>query len=79
MGFKWKWLDLRRIYSLNYGDKIIKSFIVSTYVKKKLNVLVMMFSTLLIRSFLCSMLCFMFTYNIYVDFFKFTKVYKYTS
>jgi len=69
MGFKWKWLDLRRIYSLNYGDQIIKSFIVSSYVKKKLNVLVMMLMTIIIRCFLCSLICVMFSYNLYVDFF----------
>jgi len=64
-----KWLNLKKIYSLNYGDQIIKSFIVSSYAKKKLNILMMMLVTIIIRCILCSFLTFIFSYNCYIDFF----------
>lgn len=55
--------------TVNYSDQIIKSLVVTTYVKKKFNILFMMLITIILRNILCSILCLVFTYNIYVDFF----------
>ena len=56
-------------FRLNYTDQIVKSVVKSTFAKKKLNILVMMLATVLIRSILCSLFCLIISYNIYIDFF----------
>lgn len=55
--------------TINYSDQIIKSLVVTTYVKKKFNILFMMLLTIILRNILCCLLCVIFTYNLYVDFF----------
>ena len=56
-------------FTRNYKDKLIRSFVKSTFAKKKLSILVMMLAAIIIRSIICSLLCVLFSYNIYVDFF----------
>ena len=59
----------KKYNTINYSDQIIKSLIVTTYVKKKFNILFMMLLTIILRTLLCSFLCIIFSYNLYVDFF----------
>ena len=54
---------------MNYSDQIVRSIVLTTYMKKKFNILFMMFLTIIIRSFLASILCILFSYNLYIDFF----------
>ena len=54
---------------MNYSDQIVRSIVLTTYMKKKFNILFMMFLTVLLRSFLASILCIIFSYNLYIDFF----------
>jgi len=69
MVFDWLKLKKSRNPASNYKNKIIRSIIVSSYVKKKINVLVMMLATVLLRTCVCSLFCFVISYNIYIDFF----------
>lgn len=58
-------LWLTEMFTFDISDKIIKT----KYIKRKINVLLMSFITLIIRLLICSLLCMIFTYNQYVDFF----------
>ena len=58
-----KWLKMK-----DYGNKIVRKFVVSTYAKKKFNVLVIMIATMLVRCIIGTLLCTLFiTYNLYID------------
>ena len=69
MVFEWLKFKKTKNPASQYKNKIIRSIIVSSYVKKKMNVLTMMLATVLLRTFVCSLICFVVSYNIYVDFF----------
>ena len=60
---------VKKMYKMNYSDQIVRSIVLTTYMKKKFNILFMMFLTILLRSFLASVLCILFSYNLYIDFF----------
>ena len=60
---------VKKMYKMNYSDQIVRSIVLTTYMKKKFNILFMMFLTIIIRSFLASILCILFSYNLYIDFF----------
>ncbi len=60
---------VQKMYKMNYSDQIIRSVVLTTYMKKKFNILFMMFVTIIIRIFLTYLLCFFFSYNLYIDFF----------
>ena len=60
---------VKKMYKMNYSDQIVRSIVLTTFMKKKFNILFMMFITILLRSFLASLLCLLFSYNLYIDFF----------
>lgn len=60
---------VKKMYKMNYSDQIVRSIVLTTYMKKKFNVLFMMFLTIIFRSLLASILCIIFSYNLYIDFF----------
>lgn len=60
---------VKKMYKMNYSDQIVRSIVLTTYMKKKFNVLFMMFLTIIFRSLLASILCLIFSYNLYIDFF----------
>jgi hypothetical protein len=57
------------IRTFNYGDEVFKTIIVSSYSKKKLNFMFMTFIATIIRFHIISIICAIFTFNIYIDFF----------
>ena len=62
-------LKVKKMYKMNYSDQIVRSIVLTTYMKKKFNILFMMFLTIVLRSFLASLFCIIFSYNLYIDFF----------
>ena len=56
-------------YRHSYGDQIIRTVITSKFAKSKINNIVIMFSTILLRNILCIVFCIAFhTGNYYLDF-----------
>ena len=64
-----KKVKVKKMYKMNYSDQIIRSLVVTTFVKKKFNILFMMLNTIIIRTVISFILCCIFTYNLYIDFF----------
>ena len=63
------WLGLNSLYQLDYGDHILKSVIATSYAKQKLNVILMMFITIIVRIHINTIICMYFTFNPHIDFF----------
>jgi len=63
------WLKIDNLYQIDYGDQILKSVIATSYAQEKVNVLLMMFITIIIRIHINTIVCTYFTINQYVDFF----------
>ena len=61
------WFD--NIYEIIYGDHILKSVIATDYAKEKLCTILMMLSTIILRVHITSLLCYLISWNIYIDFF----------
>ena len=63
-------LKIKKMNStLNYSDQIIRSIMVTTFVKKKFNLLFMMLLTIIIRTILGCMVCYCIQFNMTIDFF----------
>jgi hypothetical protein len=57
-------------YKQSYGDQMIRTFVKSKFAKNKINMLFIMFLTILLRNILCVIFCLAFaTNNYYIDFF----------
>jgi len=61
--------SLFTVKNINYGDELIKSFIVTSFAKKKFNYILLVFINLIIKIHLYSLLCLFINFNIYIDFF----------
>ena len=63
------WLKIENLYQIDYSDQILKSIIATSYAQEKVNILFMMFITIILRIHVNTILCTYFTINQYVDFF----------
>lgn len=63
-----EWLKIENIYQIDYSDQILKSIIATSYAQEKMNILLMMFFTIILRLHINTLICTYFTINEYVDF-----------
>jgi hypothetical protein len=65
----YNWLKIENLYQFDYGDQILKSVIATSYAQEKVNVILMMFITIIIRFHINTIVCTYFSINQYIDFF----------
>ncbi len=71
-----KKLNFKKINStLNYSDQIIRSIMVTTFIKKKFNLLFIMFLTIVLRTVLGWIICYFISVNLTIDFFLHSFIY----
>lgn len=63
------WLKIENFYQIDYSDQILKSIIATSYAQEKVNILLMMFITIILRIHVNTLICTYFTINQYIDFF----------